>query len=108
MSDLATPVSTLRIVTAAPGITAPVASVTVPRMSPEFVFCARPNPAMQENNRITDSTLSMKRYLASHAACLNPGGGGKNVDPCISLLLFVGVLRSGALVEERTYDPMLA
>src|SRR5207253_10597829 len=87
MSDLATPVSTLRIVTAAPGITAPVASVTVPRMSPEFVFCATPNPAMQENKTIADSTLE-NAGATLLALGLNPGGGGKNVDRSrISLLL---------------------
>jgi hypothetical protein len=34
------PLSTSSTFTLAPGITAPAESVTTPRMSPEFVFCA--------------------------------------------------------------------
>src|SRR5260370_18164833 len=36
------PVARLVTVTLTPSTTAPVASVTVPRISPEFVFCANP------------------------------------------------------------------
>src|ERR1035437_10944387 len=39
-----------------PGTTAPVASVTVPRISPELVFCARPKPAMHIMSSATGST----------------------------------------------------
>ena len=44
-----TPVSVLVIVTVAPGITAPVASVTVPRRSLEFVLCAKLAMAAHKN-----------------------------------------------------------
>src|SRR5260370_7688222 len=41
-NSLVMPVSRLVTVTLTPSTTAPVASVTVPRISPEFVFCANP------------------------------------------------------------------
>src|SRR5580698_3576711 len=43
------PVSTFSTATFTPGITAPVESVTVPRISPEFVLWARLSPLAQSS-----------------------------------------------------------
>ena len=51
--SVVTPVSVLIIMTFAPGITAPVESVTVPRRSLEFVLCAKPATAMHKDNAAT-------------------------------------------------------
>src|ERR1017187_3417361 len=58
VSSFVTPVSTLRTVMATPGITAPLASVTVPRISPELVFCARLKPA-RHRTKNTSSSICM-------------------------------------------------
>src|SRR6266849_2752338 len=54
------PVSRLVTVTLTPSTTAPVASVTVPRISPEFVFCANPlltPKAKRQTTRTARDTL---------------------------------------------------
>src|ERR1700756_2443494 len=58
------PESRLVTVTLTPSTTAPVASVTVPRISPEFVFCANPLvtlKAKRQTARTARDTLHIYR-----------------------------------------------
>src|SRR5260370_20383791 len=58
-SCFVTAVSTFVTVIATPGTTAPDESVTVPRTSPEFVFCATLKAAVQARRQ----KASVKRYV---------------------------------------------
>src|ERR1035437_4978655 len=51
--------------TVTPGRTAPVASVPLPRMSPELVFCAKPVPVVQREKHIgkTSRAVPRKNFL---------------------------------------------
>src|SRR6185295_4144927 len=54
-----TPVSVLVMVTVAPGITAPVESVTVPRKSLELELCAKPTAAMHRDSAATSKARNV-------------------------------------------------
>jgi len=60
VNSVATPVSTFRSVTFAPGTTALVWSVTVPRILPEFVFCATPGLTKHNITKRTDSSVNVR------------------------------------------------
>src|SRR5882757_3792358 len=59
VETMLTPVSTLVIVTVAPGTNAPVESITVPLISPVFAFCPRAKFVIRlaANNRPTRPTI---------------------------------------------------
>src|SRR5262249_33696382 len=63
---LVTPVSVFKIVTAAAGMAAPVASVTVPRISPEFVFCAKANPGASTKRNESSAFLTSILFKTPH------------------------------------------
>src|SRR5580692_9256659 len=59
VSSFDTPVSVFSIVTLTSETTAPEGSVTVPRISPEFVFCANPT-ALRSAIKTTNSAVAPK------------------------------------------------
>jgi len=59
-----TPVSTFTTVTVAPGTAAPVLSVTVPLMSPEFVLCANAVPIIPTARRTTNIVADHLIFIA--------------------------------------------
>src|ERR1700691_2394580 len=59
VSSFDTPVSVFRIETLTPAATAPEGSFTVPRISPEFVFCAKPT-ALRNIAEKTNSAVAPK------------------------------------------------
>src|SRR5260370_4885918 len=77
---LVTPVSVFRIVTVVPGTTAPDASVTRPRMSPELVFFPSPAAARERKTAIPASTR-LGGYGTFENICVTIAAGLLSCDP---------------------------
>ena len=85
-----TPVSTFKTLTVTPGISAPEASVTVPRMSPEFVLCAKhiPLPTAEEGVGPTAACSTwncLQRLSLSTVSVVFQPGGETHLDVTVGI-----------------------